>query len=135
MSRTRRKALLLMTGTPLLIPFYPMALAEAPGEIPKPWTYEGSKKLQEQQSQGMQPPAQETPQGANRPSSGGAAPGAFATADAGGHAQTSPLPAGRYWVLSDGSVDSKHVIWHQPVDVKGSDASITLDQRNAMSVD
>src|ERR1700730_1423101 len=29
---------------------YP-ALSETPGEIPKPWTYEGSMKLQEQQRQ------------------------------------------------------------------------------------
>ena len=28
-----------------------VALAETPGEIPKPWTYEGSMKLQEQQRQ------------------------------------------------------------------------------------
>lgn len=59
----------------------------------------------------------------------------FATADASGHAQTPPLPAGRYWVLSDAKVDSKHLMWLQPVDVKGAEASVTLDKRNAMSVD
>jgi len=360
MNRTHRSALLLLAGTPFFLTFSAMALADTPGEIPKPWTYEGSKKLQEQQSQGVQAPQQQAPQGATRAAPGGAAPGAaaadaarrrwlnapplppeqnpllgkwtrpassrpnpndpfgqlqalakgglcealfgggvfefradtllgsdertrpqeldrveyrgdakhvvvlpkttvkliefdfdgpnrinwtgqncvlvrvgttqgesqkvanaastpgsasqpgargvltlsvsalsshdnvagrkvwilkgdpqaalikagltstpygtvlqnwmracqkkeqacatgmralqplsvaFATADAGGHAQTSPLPAGRYWVLSDANVDSKHVMWHQPVDVKGPDASITLDQRNVMSVD
>jgi hypothetical protein len=55
-------------------------------------------------------------------------------ADAGGRARTPPMPSGRYWVLCDANVDSKHVMWHQPVDVKGPDASITLDQGNVMSV-
>lgn len=59
----------------------------------------------------------------------------FATTDASGHAQTPPLPAGRYWVLSDAKVDNKHLMWSQPVDVKGADAAVTLDQRNAMPVD
>jgi hypothetical protein len=59
----------------------------------------------------------------------------FATTDGGGHAQTPPLPAGRYWVLSDAKVDNKHLMWSQPVDVKGAEASVTLDQRNAMPVD
>jgi len=58
----------------------------------------------------------------------------FATADAGGQAKTPPLAAGRYWVLSDARIDNRHVMWHQPVDVKGSEASLTLDQRNAISV-
>jgi len=58
----------------------------------------------------------------------------FATADAGGHAKTPPLAAGRYWVLSDARFDNRHIMWHQPVDVKGSEASLTLDQRNAISV-
>jgi len=59
----------------------------------------------------------------------------FATADDEGHAKTPPLPAGRYWVLSDAKIDNKHMMWHQPVDLSGSDAALTLDQRNAMSVD
>jgi len=59
----------------------------------------------------------------------------IATADAAGHAQTPPLPAGRYWVLSDARIDNKHVMWLQPVDVKGAESSVTLDKRNAMSVD
>ncbi len=59
----------------------------------------------------------------------------FATTDANGHAQTPPLPAGRYWVLSDAKVDNKRLMWNQPVDVKGADASLTLDRRNAMPVD
>jgi hypothetical protein len=59
----------------------------------------------------------------------------FATTDANGHAQTPPLPAGRYWVLSDAKVENKHLMWDQPVDVKGADASLTLDGKNAMPVD
>src|SRR5450432_1392390 len=59
----------------------------------------------------------------------------IATTDANGHAQTPPLPAGRYWVLSDAKVDNKRLMWNQPVDVKGADASLTLDPRNAMPVD
>src|ERR1700686_4099774 len=50
------------------------ALSETPGEIPKPWTYEGSMKLQEQQRQQgpqlQQPP--ETRQGGGSTASGGA---------------------------------------------------------------
>jgi hypothetical protein len=38
-------------------------------------------------------------------------------------------------VLSDAKVDSKHLMWLQPVDVKDAEASVTLDKRNAMSVD
>jgi hypothetical protein len=59
----------------------------------------------------------------------------IATTDGNGHAQTPPLPAGRYWVLSDAKVDNKRLMWNQPVDVKGADASLTLDPRNAMPVD
>jgi hypothetical protein len=59
----------------------------------------------------------------------------FATTDANGHAQTPPLPPGRYWVLSDAKVDNKHLMWNQPVEVKGADASLTLDRRNAVPVD
>lgn len=59
----------------------------------------------------------------------------FAMADATGHAKTPPLAAGRYWVLSDAKVDNKHLMWMQPVDVKGADASLTFDKRNAMPVD
>jgi hypothetical protein len=58
----------------------------------------------------------------------------IATADAAGHAQTPPLPAGRYWVLSDARIDNQHLMWLQPVDVKGAEASVTLDKRNAMPV-
>jgi hypothetical protein len=57
------------------------------------------------------------------------------TADATGHAQTPALPAGRYWVLSDAHIANRHVMWNQPVDVRGGDRSLTLDQRNAMPVD
>jgi hypothetical protein len=60
----------------------------------------------------------------------------IATTDATGHAQTPPLPAGRYWVLADAKVDAnKHIMWNQPVDVKGADASLTLDRRNALPVE
>ena len=59
----------------------------------------------------------------------------LATTDASGHAKTPPLPAGRYWVLSDAKVDNKRLMWNQPVDVKGADTSLTLDRRNAMPVD
>jgi hypothetical protein len=59
----------------------------------------------------------------------------IATTDANGHAQTPPLPAGRYWILSDAKIDNRRLMWNQPVDVKGTDASLTLDPRNAMPVD
>ena len=59
----------------------------------------------------------------------------IATTDAKGHAQTPPLPAGRYWVLSDAKVDNKRLMWNQPVDVKGTEVSLTLDRRNATPVD
>jgi hypothetical protein len=59
----------------------------------------------------------------------------IAAADATGHAQTPPLAAGRYWIVSDAKVDSKHVMWCQPVDVKGAEAAVTLDRRNVMPVD
>ena len=55
-------------------------LAETPGEIPKPWTYEGSMKLQEQQrqqDQQFQQP-QQSPQGAPRMAPGGGGGGAAA---------------------------------------------------------
>jgi len=56
-------------------------------------------------------------------------------ADASGHAQTPPLPAGRYWVLSDAHVANRHVMWNQPFDVRDADKSLTLDGHNAMPVD
>ena len=59
----------------------------------------------------------------------------MATTDANGRAKTPPLPAGRYWVLSDAKVDNKRLMWNQAVDVKGSDTPVTLDQRNAMPVE
>ena len=54
--------------------------------------------------------------------------------DANGQAQT-PLPAGRYWVLSDAKVGGKRLMWHELVDVKSGNQSVTLDQRNAMPVE
>jgi hypothetical protein len=59
----------------------------------------------------------------------------MATTDASGHAQTPPLPLGRYWVLSDAKVANKHLMWNQPVDVGSSEKLVTLDERNAMPVD
>ena len=59
----------------------------------------------------------------------------FATTDAEGHAQTPPLPAGRYWVLSDTKIDNRRMMWNQAVDLKAGGNSLTLDQRNAMPVD
>ena len=58
----------------------------------------------------------------------------YVTTDANGHAQT-PLPAGRYWVLSDAKVGGKRMMWHELVDVKAGNQSLTLDQRNAMPVE
>ena len=58
-----------------------------------------------------------------------------ATTDADGHAQSQPLPAGRYWVFGDGKVDNRAMLWNQPVDVKAGPATVTLDQRNASPVD
>ncbi len=59
----------------------------------------------------------------------------IATTDATGHAQTPALPAGRYWVVSEGKLDNRHVMWNAPVDVKDGSAALTLDQRNALPVD
>jgi hypothetical protein len=59
----------------------------------------------------------------------------IATTDANGHAQTPPLPAGRYWVFGDGRIDNRPMLWNQPVDVRDGPASLTLDQRNATPVD
>ena len=55
--------------------------------------------------------------------------------DANGHAQTPTLPVGRYWVLSDAKVGSKRLMWHELVDLKAGNQSLTLDQRNAMPVE
>jgi hypothetical protein len=59
----------------------------------------------------------------------------IATTDANGRAQTPTLPVGRYWVLSDAMVGNKRVMWHELVDVKAGQQSLTLDQRNALPVD
>lgn len=55
--------------------------------------------------------------------------------DANGHAVTPPLPAGRYWVLSDTKIGDKKVMWHELVDVRAGTQSVTLDQRNALPVE
>ena len=55
--------------------------------------------------------------------------------DANGHAQTPTLPVGRYWVLSDAKVGNKRLMWHELVDLKAGNQSLTLDQRNAMPVE
>jgi hypothetical protein len=59
----------------------------------------------------------------------------IATTDASGHAQSPPLPAARYWVLSDARVGSRHIMWNQPVDLKEGPISLTLDEHNSMAVD
>lgn len=57
-----------------------------------------------------------------------------AMTDANGHAKTTALPAGRYWVFGDAKVGDKRLLWHELVDLKG-DRSVTLDLRNAMPVE
>ncbi|HUP10162.1 MAG TPA: hypothetical protein VMU47_23625 [Caldimonas sp.] len=59
----------------------------------------------------------------------------IATTDASGHAQSPPLPAGRYWVFGDGRIDNRPMLWNQVVDVRGGPASLKLDQNNATPVD
>ena len=59
----------------------------------------------------------------------------IATTDATGHARTPPLPTGRYWVVSDAKVSNRHMMWNQPVEVKGVDASVTLGPGNATPVE
>lgn len=59
----------------------------------------------------------------------------IATTDGSGHAQSPPLPAGRYWVFCDGKVGTRHMMWNQNVDLKGGPASLTLDENNAIPVD
>jgi len=44
-------------------------------------------------------------------------------------------PWARYWVLSDAKVDNKRVMWNEPVDVRGGEKSVTLDERNAKPID
>ncbi|HVO05403.1 MAG TPA: hypothetical protein VMT83_01355 [Burkholderiaceae bacterium] len=51
-----------------------------------------------------------------------------------GQVRTPPLPAGRYWVFTDTKVAGKHWVWSEPVDVKGGEASLVLDRRNATLV-
>ena len=59
----------------------------------------------------------------------------IATTDANGHAQSPPLPAGRYWVFADGRIDNRPMLWNQPVDVRSGPASLVLDAHNATPVD
>ena len=59
----------------------------------------------------------------------------IATTDVNGRARTQSLPAGRYWVLSDAMVGTKRLMWHELVDLRSGDQSLTLDQRNARPVD
>ena len=59
----------------------------------------------------------------------------IATTDANGHAQSPPLPAGRYWVFGDGRIDNRPMLWNQAVDVRGGPVSLTLDEHNATPVD
>jgi hypothetical protein len=50
--------------------------------------------------------------------------------DAGGRAQTAPLPAGRYFVFGAVQVSNRAMMWNVPVDLKSGTTSVTLDQRN-----
>ncbi|MGA2552732.1 MAG: hypothetical protein ABSF50_21525 [Burkholderiaceae bacterium] len=50
--------------------------------------------------------------------------------DAGGHAQTAPLPAGRYYVFGAVQVSNRAMMWNVPVDLKSGTNAVTLDQRN-----
>ena len=59
----------------------------------------------------------------------------IATTDAGGHAQTPLLPAGRYWVFSDTKVGDKRLMWNEPVDLKAGEKSVTLAKANALPVE
>lgn len=59
----------------------------------------------------------------------------YLTTDANGRAQTPTLPAGRYWVLSDAKIGDKRLMWHELVDLKEGNQSLTLDQRNARPVE
>ena len=51
MNRVYRSAHLLPAFAVFMAGVAVQAFAETPGEIPKPWTYEGGKKPQEQQRQ------------------------------------------------------------------------------------
>jgi len=69
-TRIRLLVALLTVSSPCLV------FAETPGEIPKPWTYEGSMKLQEQQrqqDQQFQQQGQPTPGGGRSASGAGSA--------------------------------------------------------------
>jgi hypothetical protein len=82
-----------------------VAFAETPGEIPKPWTYEGSMKLQEQERQRDQQYQQQAqPQGGARTVPGGNAGGAAAAASAAAAAPTHELDRVEY------RGDAKHVV-------------------------
>ena len=74
MNRAYRTARLFLVLSALAFACGPtLGVAETPGEIPKPWTYEGSMKLQEQQrqqDQQFQHP-QQSPQGSPRMAPGG----------------------------------------------------------------
>ena len=80
------------TQVALVLSFFIVAIgpsrtdAETPGEIPKPWTYEGSMKLQEQQRQQEQQQQlqqqQSAPQGGTRAAPGGGGGGGAAAAAA-----------------------------------------------------
>jgi hypothetical protein len=50
--------------------------------------------------------------------------------DAGGRAQTQPLPAGRYYVFGAVQISNRPMIWNVPVDLKAGTNSLTLDQYN-----
>jgi hypothetical protein len=66
MKRAYRAAQVSLVVTASVLVSIPgIVCAETPGEIPKPWTYEGSKKLQEQEQQQFQQQQQPSSQGSS----------------------------------------------------------------------
>src|SRR5215468_1377717 len=77
--RSARVCALLSASVAACAPWF--AAAETPGQIPQPWTYEGSKKLQEQERQrDQQYQQQQSPQGGSTMAPGGGGGGGAAGA-------------------------------------------------------
>ena len=71
------------------------ALAQTPGEIPKPWTYEGSMKLQQQEQERQQLQQQQGRQSGQQPQT---YPGGFNAPAGGGDAGAALEAARRNWL-------------------------------------
>jgi hypothetical protein len=54
--------------------------------------------------------------------------------DAGGHARTAALPAGRYYVFGTFSIDNRKMMWNLPVDLREATTTLTLNQHNGIPV-